>query len=58
MLIQLNGGWDYTEKAYTVSVTSLIHMSRVFALHRSPVCTRRGRPIAYCEVGKEDGKAL
>ena len=58
MFIQLTGGWDYTQKAYTVSVTSLIHMSRVFALHMNPVCTRCGRPIAYCEVGKEDGKAV
>ena len=31
----------------------------VFALHMCPVCSRCGRPIAYCEVGKgEDGKAV
>ena len=34
-------------------------MSRAFALRICPVCSRHGRPIADCVVGKqEDDKAI
>ena len=30
-------------------------MRRVFASCTCPVCSRRGRPIAYCEVRQREG---
>ena len=43
----------------SVYIATRIHMHRLFVSHTCPVCSRCGRPIAYCEVGKrEDGKAI
>ena len=50
------GGWTYigTQKKRIDFIYFLgICMRRMFALRTCPVCSRRGRAIAYCEVGNE-----